>query len=83
MLPDLKVSYMENLEGLIVTAHLALTIDALDNARQLHVPAARALTSKEVDVMSPFPITRSLTLLQALSASACALLNHMTAYLLE
>ncbi|KAI5831133.1 hypothetical protein EV122DRAFT_201202 [Schizophyllum commune] len=44
--------------------HVALTLDALDSPRQLHVPVARALTSVELDVMIPFPVTHTLPLLR-------------------
>ncbi|KAL1666004.1 hypothetical protein GGF50DRAFT_113638 [Schizophyllum commune] len=45
--------------------HLALTLDALQSERQLHVPTIRALTSVDIRAMSPFPVTRTLPLLQA------------------
>ncbi|KAI5891535.1 uncharacterized protein SCHCODRAFT_02668861 [Schizophyllum commune H4-8] len=45
--------------------HIALTLDALQNERQLHVPVTRALTSLEIDVMSPFPVTLTFSLLRA------------------
>ncbi|KAL1690203.1 hypothetical protein GGG16DRAFT_114252 [Schizophyllum commune] len=45
--------------------HIALTLDALQSERQLHVPMTRALTSLEIDVMSPFPVTHTLPLLRA------------------
>ncbi|KAI5886829.1 uncharacterized protein SCHCODRAFT_02752431 [Schizophyllum commune H4-8] len=103
--------------------HIRLTIDVLQSERQLHVPVARALTSLEIDVMSPFPVTHALPLLRAcanrlqslvlkvryplegpessyttsasetfvmealtllsLVDSACALLNHIAAPLLD
>ncbi|KAI5886818.1 uncharacterized protein SCHCODRAFT_02553880 [Schizophyllum commune H4-8] len=45
--------------------HIALTLDVLQSERQLHVPVTRALTSLEIEVMSPFPITHTLPLLRA------------------
>ncbi|KAL1674309.1 hypothetical protein EV122DRAFT_282187 [Schizophyllum commune] len=45
--------------------HIALTLDALQSERQLHVFVTRALTSLEIDVMSPFPVTLTLSLLRA------------------
>ncbi|KAL1690495.1 hypothetical protein GGG16DRAFT_103033 [Schizophyllum commune] len=45
--------------------HIGLTIDALQSERQLHVPVARALTSLEIDVMTPFPVTHALPLIRA------------------
>ncbi|KAL1673695.1 hypothetical protein EV122DRAFT_222138 [Schizophyllum commune] len=45
--------------------HVALTLDALLSERQLHIPVARALTSLEIDVMTPFPVTYTLPLLRA------------------
>ncbi|KAL1711784.1 hypothetical protein EV715DRAFT_214863 [Schizophyllum commune] len=45
--------------------HIGLTIDALQSARQLHVPVTRALTSLVIEAMSPFPVTHTLPLLQA------------------
>ncbi|KAL1703650.1 hypothetical protein EV121DRAFT_207462 [Schizophyllum commune] len=45
--------------------HIALTLDALQSERQLHVPVTQKLTSLEITTMSPFPITRTLPLLQA------------------
>lgn len=45
--------------------HLALTLDALQSERQLHVPTIRALTSVDITAMSPFPVTRTPPLLQA------------------
>ncbi|KAI4522048.1 hypothetical protein K525DRAFT_284147 [Schizophyllum commune Loenen D] len=73
--------------------HVALTLDALDSPRQLHVP---------IDVMIPFPVTHTLPLLREcaetlqfltlkihlchetltdirLVAPACALLDHIAA----
>ncbi|KAL1673702.1 hypothetical protein EV122DRAFT_222117 [Schizophyllum commune] len=45
--------------------HIALTLDALQSERQLHVPVTRALTSLEIDVITPFPVTHTLPLLRA------------------
>ncbi|KAL1711787.1 hypothetical protein EV715DRAFT_278353 [Schizophyllum commune] len=45
--------------------HVALTLDALQSERQLHVPVTCALTSLEIDVMTPFPVTLTLPLLRA------------------
>ncbi|KAI4519553.1 hypothetical protein K525DRAFT_205792 [Schizophyllum commune Loenen D] len=45
--------------------HIALTIDALQSTRQIHVPVASRLTSLEIESMSPFPVTYTLPLLQA------------------
>ncbi|KAL1756869.1 hypothetical protein FB107DRAFT_273519 [Schizophyllum commune] len=44
--------------------HIALTLDALDSARQLHIPATRILVSLEITTMSPFPITHTFPLLR-------------------
>ncbi|KAI5886832.1 uncharacterized protein SCHCODRAFT_02692695 [Schizophyllum commune H4-8] len=103
--------------------HVALTLDNLQSARQLHIPVTRALTSLEITADSPFPVNLTIPLLQACadtlesltlkvrhplegpegsyptSASttfvmgaltflslvdpACALLNHVTAPLLD
>ncbi|KAL1703641.1 hypothetical protein EV121DRAFT_207467 [Schizophyllum commune] len=45
--------------------HIALTLDTLLSERQLHVPIAQTLTSLEIYVMSPFPVTYTLPLLRA------------------
>ncbi|KAL1734949.1 hypothetical protein EV714DRAFT_201376, partial [Schizophyllum commune] len=103
--------------------HIALTLDALQSERQLHVPVTRALTSLEIDVMTPFPVNLTFPLLRACAETllslalkvrhpldgpegsyptsaldtfdlkaltelrlvdpACALLNHITAPLIE
>ncbi|KAL1713981.1 hypothetical protein EV715DRAFT_295606 [Schizophyllum commune] len=44
---------------------IALTLDELQDARQLHVPVTRALTSLEITTESPFPVTHTLPLLKA------------------
>ncbi|KAL1756871.1 hypothetical protein FB107DRAFT_210454 [Schizophyllum commune] len=44
--------------------HIALTLDALQSERQLHVPVTRALTSLEITAESPFPVTFTLSLLK-------------------
>ncbi|KAL1673699.1 hypothetical protein EV122DRAFT_293978 [Schizophyllum commune] len=44
--------------------HLALTLDALQSERQLHIPATRSLASLELTTMTPFPITLALPLLR-------------------
>ncbi|KAI4526897.1 hypothetical protein K525DRAFT_264660 [Schizophyllum commune Loenen D] len=45
--------------------HVALTLDALQSERQLHIPATRSLTSLEIASVSSFPVTLALPLLQA------------------
>ncbi|KAI5886199.1 uncharacterized protein SCHCODRAFT_02753376 [Schizophyllum commune H4-8] len=45
--------------------HIALTLDALQSDRQLHIPITRALTSLEISTLSPFPAIITLPLLQA------------------
>ncbi|KAI4522036.1 hypothetical protein K525DRAFT_199777, partial [Schizophyllum commune Loenen D] len=75
-LPDLKVLYMERLERLIIFAYGAtlspelsaldfgLTLDVLQNGRQLHIPVTRAITSLVIEATEAFPATRVLHLLQ-------------------
>ncbi|KAL1756865.1 hypothetical protein FB107DRAFT_273514 [Schizophyllum commune] len=45
--------------------HLALTLDALQSERQLHVPGVQMLTSLDITTESPFPVTLTLPLLKA------------------
>ncbi|KAL1665991.1 hypothetical protein GGF50DRAFT_113626 [Schizophyllum commune] len=44
--------------------HIAFTIDALQSARQLHVPVSRSLTSLVLTSVASFPVTIALPLLQ-------------------
>ncbi|KAL1665992.1 hypothetical protein GGF50DRAFT_113627 [Schizophyllum commune] len=62
--------------------HVGLTLDALQSERQLHIPVARTLTSLEIDVMTPFPVTLTLPLLRACAATLQSLFLKVR-YLLD
>ena len=62
--------------------HVALTLDALQNERQLHMPLTRSLTSLELTTMAPFPVTHALPLLKS-CADTLQLLSLKVRYPLE
>ncbi|KAL1713645.1 hypothetical protein EV715DRAFT_211271 [Schizophyllum commune] len=62
--------------------HVALTLDALQNERQLHMPLTRSLTSLELTTMAPFPVTHALPLLKS-CADTLQLLSLKVCYPLE